>query len=104
MSLVIEVDAIIRLGSDLKSVAAEFENANANSDAIADAVGHPRLGEVVRDFAHNWDDTRAKMVDAMQALGDAATAVGEAWIDFDQQGADALTGSDQTSSSGPQPI
>ena len=61
MTLIVEVDAIRTMGNDLKSVASEFDGANANSDSIAAAVGHHRLSEVVHDFAHGWDDTRAKM-------------------------------------------
>ncbi|MGC3995885.1 MAG: hypothetical protein QM779_17515 [Propionicimonas sp.] len=95
MTLIVEVDAIRTMGNDLKSVAAEFDGANANSDAIADAVGHPGLADTVRDFAHGWDDTRGKMVDAMNALGDAAITVADNWVDLDQQGADALTSTGQ---------
>ena len=95
MTRIVEVDAIRTMGNDLKSVASEFDGANANSDSIAAAVGHHRLSEVVHDFAHGWDDTRAKMVEAMNALGDAAITVADNWIDIDQQGADALTGNGQ---------
>lgn len=92
MRMQVEVDAVATLGADLKSVAAEFESANTNSDSIAAAVGHQGLAEVVRDFAHGWDDKRGKMVKAMNALGDAATQVAQTWKDFDQQGADTLNG------------
>jgi hypothetical protein len=100
MTMQVEVDAIVTLGADLKSVASEFASANTNSDAIADAVGHSELAQVVRDFAHGWDDKREKMTKAMNALGDAATQVGQTWKDFDQQGADTLNGTgDQAPSS-----
>ncbi|MCG2806509.1 hypothetical protein [Propionicimonas sp.] len=92
MTMQVEVDAIAKLGEDLKSVAAEFESANADSDSIAEAVGHAELAEVVRSFAHGWDDKREKMVKAMKALGEAATQVAQTWTDFDQQGADTLNG------------
>ena len=94
-TMTIDVDAISRLGNDLASVSDEFGNANANSDVIADAVGHDGLAETVRGFAHKWDDTRAKMVDSLSALADAAKAVADGWRDLDQQGADALTGEGQ---------
>ncbi len=92
-TLIIDVEAIKNLGTDLKTVATEFENANANSDGIAAAVGHAKLSETVHDFAHKWDDTRAEMVDALKNLGEAATTVAANWVDLDQQGADVLTGS-----------
>lgn len=103
MTITVAVDAIRTMGEDLKSVAAEFDGANANSDSIAAAVGHSRLAEVVREFAHGWDDTRKKMVEAMNALGDASISVADTWIDFDQQGADALTNTDQPSGGGKTP-
>lgn len=92
MTMQVEVEAIAKLGEDLKSVAAEFESANADSNSIAAAVGHEGLSDVVVSFAHGWDDKREKMVKAMKALGEAATQVAQTWKDFDQQGADTLNG------------
>lgn len=101
--IVIDVGAIGSLGSDLITVSSEFEYANAHSDGIASAVGHPGLADTVRDFAHKWDDTRKAMVDGLRGLGQAASAVSEAWVDFDQQGADALTGSGDQGPASPPP-
>jgi len=90
--MVIDVDALDSLGGNLGNVADEFENANANSDQIADAVGHSRLHDTIRDFAHKWDDTRKKMSDAIRSLSDASKGLADGWRNVDQQGADALTG------------
>ena len=46
------------LGSHLSSIAREFRDANTRSDRIAGAVGHSGLEDAVKDFAHEWDDTR----------------------------------------------
>ncbi|MCE1174895.1 MAG: hypothetical protein LWW77_09855 [Propionibacteriales bacterium] len=95
MTMQVEVDAIATLGQDLVAVATEFEGANANSDTIADAVGHAELAEAVRDFAHGWDDRREKLAKATRSLGEAAGQVAATWKDFDQQGVDTLNGTGQ---------
>ena len=95
-TMTIDVDAIDNLGTDLASVATEFSDANARSDSLAESVGHSGLADTVRGFAHKWDDTRAKMLETMNALSEASIALAEAWRDIDQQGADALTGENQT--------
>lgn len=95
MTMQVEVEAIAKLGEDLIAVATEFDAANAKSNEIADAVGHPELAQAVKDFAHGWDDKREKIAKATRALGDAATQVAKTWKDFDQQGADTLNGTGQ---------
>jgi hypothetical protein len=90
--LKVDLDAVRELGSSLTTVANEFENANANSDRIAGAVGHEGLAGVVRDFAHKWDDTREKMTENLRMLADSSTQVAEAFTDIDQQLADGVTG------------
>ncbi|MDR1189551.1 MAG: hypothetical protein LBK95_19225 [Bifidobacteriaceae bacterium] len=90
--LVIDVTAIDRLGTDLSRVATEFEQANASSSRLADAVGHSELGSTLRAFTQKWDVTRGKMTDALRALSEASAAVAEGWRDIDQQGAEALRG------------
>jgi len=88
----VDVDAIESLAKDLSTITNEFEHANANSDAIAEQVGHPGLAGTVRDFAHKWDDRRKKINDKVKALSKASSAVADNWKDIDQQGADVLTG------------
>lgn len=52
----------------------------------------PRPAEVVRSFAHNWDDRRAKMVEKIGTLAKSATGVGEAFEELDKEFAAALRG------------
>lgn len=98
--LVIDVEAIQSLGSNLSTIAGEFENANTNSDSIAAAVGHPGLSETVRSFAHGWDDKRGKMVEGIRGLADASQAVAEGWTELDSEGAKALTDTGSSGSGG----
>jgi hypothetical protein len=79
-------------GKQLRVVATEFEQANANSDDAAEAIGHHGLAAAVRSFAHNWDDRRAKMVEKIETLAKSATGVGEAFEELDKEFAAALRG------------
>lgn len=88
--LVVDTTALSDLGTDLARVATEFSDANVRSDQIADAVGHDRLAEKVRGFAHGWDNTREDMVEQIVFLSDAATAIADTLIDADGQLAGAL--------------
>ncbi|MFD2794733.1 hypothetical protein ACFS27_14335 [Promicromonospora vindobonensis] len=81
--LKVDLDAVRELGSSLTTVANEFENANANSDRIAGAVGHEGLAGVVRDFAHKWDDTREKMTENLKMLAESSTQVADAFTQVD---------------------
>lgn len=83
--LVVDKDFLIRLAEDLGAVAREFEQANAGSDQAASAVGHPQLADHVRDFAHNWDDRRQKMLNNIQTLATSAAKVAEGFTQVDTQ-------------------
>jgi uncharacterized protein YukE len=79
-------------GSQLRTVAQEFSNADAESEDVAEAVGHPGLAGKLRDFATKWDGTRKDMLENIASLAKAASATGEAFDEVDQSFADALRG------------
>jgi hypothetical protein len=84
----IDTDVLVEAGRALRLVANELEHANANSDRAAEAVGHAALADRVREFAHNWDDRRQKILDNVATLAGASTGIGEA---FDQLETDFVT-------------
>lgn len=88
----IDAELMRDTGSKLRTVASEFEHANARSDEAADAVGHDGLADRVRGFAHNWDDKRGKMLKQIGLLGEAATGIGDNFLDLDQAFVDGLQG------------
>jgi uncharacterized protein YukE len=53
---------------DLDTVSGEFKDANDNSDALADAVGHADLATHIRDFSYNWMQNRADMLKTIDEL------------------------------------
>ena len=67
-NLVVEIDVVQRMKTDLGRVRREFENANERSDEVADAVGHPTLADRVRGFAHNWDNRRKDLVEQITTI------------------------------------
>ena len=91
-TLKLDTAALQEAGASLRTVALEFDGANAHSDAAAEAVGHAGLADAVRGFAHGWDDRRAKMVDGIAALAEACTGIGDGFEDLDTQFAAALKG------------
>lgn len=79
------------LGSNLSSIATEFSDANARSDRIAASVGHSGLEDAVKDFAHEWDDTRESMIDDITTLSKTSNAIADAFEQTDTQLGKALT-------------
>ncbi|MBO9556330.1 hypothetical protein [Cellulomonas sp.] len=94
MGDVLKVDtaALREAGTSLRTVAAEFDRANAHSDDVASHVGHAGLSDAIKHFAHGWDDRRAKMVDSIAGLADACTGIGDGFEDLDREFAKALRG------------
>lgn len=88
----IDTDLLIETGRELRFVANEFSHANANSEHVAEAVGHPGLAEAIRAFADEWDDTRQGMVKNIATLGRSAAVAGEAFEAVDQKFGAALRG------------
>ncbi len=88
----IDIDVLRETGASLRVVATEFEHANARSDEAAAATGHDDLAERVREFAHNWDDRRGKMLEGIMFLADAATAAGDQFATIETELVAALKG------------
>lgn len=91
-NLKLDTAQLRQAGTDLRLVASEFENANARSTTLGDALGSEELASRIRDFAHGWDDKREKMVGAIASLAEACTGIGEGFEDLDAEFAAALKG------------
>lgn len=90
--LLLDTAALREAGTSLRVVAQEFNDANANSADLGDAIGHSGLAGTVRAFAVSWDDRRAKMVESIAGLADACTGIGEGFEGLDAEFAAALRG------------
>ncbi|HWH98096.1 MAG TPA: hypothetical protein VNS80_06990 [Pseudolysinimonas sp.] len=85
-------DVIARMRTDLGRVRREFENANANSERVAEDVGHPRLGEKVTNFAHNWDQRRKELVEQIETVEGQLSTIESAFGEVDIELSGTLDG------------
>lgn len=88
----IDLARLARAGETLHTVKTEFEGAQGNARALADAVGHDGLANTLTDFTDKWDDRRADMVANIDALATAAAGIAEAFGTLDSDYAIALEG------------
>jgi hypothetical protein len=88
----IDIDVLRETGTALRVVATEFEHANDRSDDAADATGHDGLADRVREFAHNWDDRRAKMLENIAFLAEAGVGIGDTFADIESELVGCLRG------------
>jgi phage-related minor tail protein len=98
--LQLDLGRLHELYSDLNGVVKEFEGADALSDDIAAATGDDQLSDKVRDFAHNWNDKRAKMTQSVKDLRDQIKAVSDGFTEVDDGLAKALK---ESADAGPAP-
>ncbi len=88
----IDIDLLRETGAALRVVATEFEHANDNSDHAADATGHDGLADRVREFAHNWDDRRGKMLESIAFLAEAGVGIGDTFAEIETELVGCLRG------------
>jgi hypothetical protein len=89
--LKVDTQSLRDTAAALKLIKTEFDDANANSDTLADAVGEPGLASRVRDFAQNWDMRRKDMVDKIATLEKNISDGADALDKTDKQLGDSLT-------------
>ena len=70
----------------------EFRSAQDVADRGADAVGHPRLADALREFAAEWDDRRDEICHAIEGLGVAAVGAAEVYEEIERELVRALRG------------
>jgi uncharacterized protein YukE len=78
-------DDVGNLAQNLRSIRAAFEGADRTADTLADAVGHPRLAGVLRDFAGQWDDRRRELAQQVDRVAELAAAVDQGFADADRE-------------------
>jgi len=98
--LKLDLDRLRELYSDLDGVVREFEGADRLSDDLAEATGDDELSGKVHDFAHNWNDKRAKMTENVKNLRDQIKSVSDGFTQVDHGLAKALQ---ESADAGPAP-
>lgn len=84
-------DRLLDVQSGLKTVHANFSDAEKLSKGWGDVVGHRGLADTLDDFSGNWDDTRDNMLDGIKAMSEAAGAIAETFEDLEDQLTAAMT-------------
>src|SRR6188768_3283987 len=90
VDLIMDLGLLQQLKDDLTAISTEFSNADDFSQDVADATGHDDLSHHVQEFADKWNDKRAKMVEAIDALQATVGAVADAFSEVDEGFAKAL--------------
>lgn len=103
-SLRVDTGILRQTGADLRRVAAEFAQAGANSDCVAEAIAHPGLAGAVRAFADTWDRRRQEMLADLAELAAATTATAEGIDHVDAELGRALLGQASPGQSGSAPL
>lgn len=81
--LVIDSTSLRRLAEELAIIAAEFVVEDANAAELAIAVGEPKLGGAVVEFAADWQRKRKDFVDDITDLLQGLRGAADAFEDAD---------------------
>lgn len=81
----IDLDLLDSLQGDLRVVRREFDNAERFSEAVADMVGHDALAGTVRDFASKWNLRREELLEELDHVAGAATAIHDTMVELDME-------------------
>jgi chaperonin cofactor prefoldin len=92
--LILDLQRLDQLHSDLQAVIAEFKDASEFSHDVADATGDDHLADKVRDFADRWNDKRKNMTESVENLQKAIAAITDNFSKVDQGLAKALEDSE----------
>lgn len=94
--LEVDTGTVRSLSDNMAIVHSTLNGAEASSSAVAGMVGHARLASTISDFSAKWDDRRHELVEQIDTLKEAATAVADAFESADNELAAAITeGGDQ---------
>ena len=88
--LSIDMETLRTLADDLASIKREFENADENASAAAEATGHDGLQDRVNEFADKWRIKREDMMADLTTLADVIRQVTDTFTQVDADLARAL--------------
>lgn len=91
MTLIVDLLALDAARIDVARIHSEFDNANARSNHLGDAVGHPGLAERVEAFADNWDKRRGELTEQLATVRDGLAGIVTGFEETDRELARALT-------------
>jgi uncharacterized protein YukE len=81
--LSIDMATLRTLADDLASIKQEFESADENAAAAAEATGHDGLQDRVNEFADKWRIKREDMMADLATLADVIRQVADTFTQVD---------------------
>ncbi|WP_336922248.1 hypothetical protein [Aquipuribacter sp. SD81] len=88
----IDTEGLRDTGRALRQAALDLDGARSHSLLAAQRVGQPVLAAAVEELSSSWDDRRARIVEDIAFLADAATTAGDTYEVIDTELAAALRG------------
>lgn len=88
--LKVSYDELEESSKNLKSIQNELENTGGHQSDIKGELGSGDIAHGMDDFANNWDYHRHKLLDKIQAMGEAAEKAMDTFKDADKKLADAV--------------
>jgi hypothetical protein len=87
----LDLDVIKSMGTGLGDVKKAFDDIG-KLDKYSDDFGHGGLADKFGDFADNWEISREKLTEEVDALAKIAKGAAQAYEDIDHQLAEAIRG------------
>ena len=90
VNLSLDTTELRNRSKSLRATAALLDDAKIDALDIASVVGHERLAGKVNEFGNNWDTTRGRFRDHLEALAKTFDAIADTFEDLDGKLAEAL--------------
>ena len=88
--LQVDISELRNRSKSLRATAALLNDVKIDALDIASVVGHERLAGKVNEFGNNWDTTRGRFRDHLEALAKTFDAIADTVEDLDGKLAEAL--------------
>jgi len=82
--LQVDISELRSRSKSLRATAALLDDAKIDALDIASVVGHDKLAGKVREFGNNWDTTRGRFREHLEALAKTFDAIAETFEDLDR--------------------
>ncbi|MFJ8085073.1 hypothetical protein ACIQ6Y_31200 [Streptomyces sp. NPDC096205] len=87
-----DLDLIKEMGNGLGRIKRAFDDLGKLNGAYGDDLGHEELSSKLDDFAGNWEISRKKLTEDVEALAKLAKDAAKVYEDIDHQLAEAIRG------------
>lgn len=90
VNLSLDTTELRNRSKSLRATASLLDDAKIDALDVASVVGHDKLAGKVREFGNNWDTTRGRFREHLEALAKTFDAIAETFEDLDRDLENAL--------------